>query len=98
MKGGNQIHLRMELFTLFRPQREKNNKTHTELEFLVADLNEEFTIVGAIEVLENETLDVLGVALIKPKVLPRGVGYEVARPRVRDLVGDSCAQRPVASL
>ncbi len=68
------------------------------MQFLESDLDEEFTVVGAVELLQNETLDVLGVTLVEPKVLPRGVGDQIAGPRMSDLVGDRRCQRLVSGL
>eukprot|EP00123_Amoebidium_parasiticum_P021496 comp6836_c0_seq1/m.2587 comp6836_c0_seq1/g.2587 ORF comp6836_c0_seq1/g.2587 comp6836_c0_seq1/m.2587 type:complete len:358 (+) comp6836_c0_seq1:721-1794(+) len=44
---------------------------------------------------ENKALRVLGKPLIQPKMLPRGIGHQIARPGMCNLVGHKARLRPI---
>ena len=52
--------------------------------------------LGTVERLHDAQLEVGGEPFVQPEVAPRGVGDEVARPRVRELVRDQRRQRSIA--
>ncbi len=53
-------------------------------------------ILGAVDRLHDAVLKVDGEAFVDPEVVPGAVGHQVARPGMRQLVGDQGDQRAVA--
>ena len=65
-------------------------------QFFLVDLHAHLRHVAAIQLLDDARGDVGGKAFVEPHVLPRGVGDQVARPRVGQFMRDQVDQAAVA--
>mmetsp|Transcript_9901 Transcript_9901/g.14792 ORF Transcript_9901/g.14792 Transcript_9901/m.14792 type:complete len:225 (-) Transcript_9901:558-1232(-) len=69
---------------------------HVILQVLPVHLGRQLAVIRTLDCGGDLPLQPHGPALVQPKVVPRVVGHQVARPAVGDLVGDDVSQRAVA--